>query len=120
VQQGILSLSAESQLTALLGDNGIVATRTITINAERICPWAKMRHARAQFRSAATLPLIPFSVDYIINIAGFEFSVGTGAALLPDGRTVTVGRAEFDALLGKRRTRAWVLVRKQVPMPARR
>jgi hypothetical protein len=43
-----------------------------------------------------------------------------GAALLPDGRTVTVGRAEFDAMLGKRRTRAWVLVRKQAPMPARR
>jgi hypothetical protein len=43
-----------------------------------------------------------------------------GAALLPDGRTVTVGRAEFDALLGKRRRRAWVLIRKQVPMPERR
>jgi hypothetical protein len=43
-----------------------------------------------------------------------------GAVLLPDGRTVTVGRAEFDALLGKRRTRAWVLIRRQAPMPARR
>jgi hypothetical protein len=44
-----------------------------------------------------------------------------GAALpLPDGRTVTVGRAEFDALWGERRTRAWVLIRKQAPMPARR
>jgi hypothetical protein len=43
-----------------------------------------------------------------------------GAAPLPDGRTVTVGRAEFDALLGRRRTRAWVLVRKQALMPARR
>ena len=43
-----------------------------------------------------------------------------GAVALPDGRIVTVGRAEFDALLGKRRMRAWVLVRKQVPMPARR
>jgi hypothetical protein len=43
-----------------------------------------------------------------------------GAALLPDGRSVTVGRAEFDALLGKRRTRAWVQIRKQAPMPARR
>ena len=42
------------------------------------------------------------------------------AVLLPDGRTVTVGRAEFDALLGKRRTRAWVLVRKHALIPARR
>jgi hypothetical protein len=38
----------------------------------------------------------------------------------PDGRTVTVGRAEFDALLGERRKRAWVIIRKQVPVPARR
>ena len=39
---------------------------------------------------------------------------------LPDGRTVTVGRAEFDALLGEHRKRAWVVIRKQAPMPARR
>jgi hypothetical protein len=31
-----------------------------------------------------------------------------------------VGRAEFDALLGERRKRAWVIIRKQAPMPARR
>ena len=43
-----------------------------------------------------------------------------GAVPLPDGRTVTLGRAEFDALLGERRKRAWVIIRKQVPMPARR
>ena len=43
-----------------------------------------------------------------------------GSTLLPDGRTVTVGRAEFDELLGEHRKRAWVLVRKQAPMPARR
>ena len=43
-----------------------------------------------------------------------------GAPSLPDGRTVTVGRAEFDALLGERRKRAWVTIRKQAPMPARR
>jgi hypothetical protein len=42
-----------------------------------------------------------------------------GAVLLPDGRTITVGRTEFDALLGERRKRAWVIVRKQAPMPAR-
>jgi hypothetical protein len=43
-----------------------------------------------------------------------------GAVPLPDGRTVTVGRAEFDALLGERGKRAWVVVRRQAPMPARR
>jgi hypothetical protein len=43
-----------------------------------------------------------------------------GTMPLPDGRTVTVGRAEFDALLGERRKRAWVVIRKQAPMPARR
>jgi hypothetical protein len=43
-----------------------------------------------------------------------------GAVPLPDGRTVTVGRAEFDAFLGERRKRVWVIIRKQAPMPARR
>lgn len=43
-----------------------------------------------------------------------------GAVPLADGRTVTVGRAEFDALLGERRKRAWVLIRKQAQMPVRR
>jgi hypothetical protein len=43
-----------------------------------------------------------------------------GAVPLPDGRTVTVGRAEFDALLGERRKQAWVIIREQVPMSARR
>jgi hypothetical protein len=42
------------------------------------------------------------------------------AVPLPDGRTVTVGRAEFDALLGERRRRAWVIIRKKTTMPARR
>jgi hypothetical protein len=43
-----------------------------------------------------------------------------GAMPLPDGRTVTVGRAEFDVLLGERRKRAWVIIRKKTPMPPRR
>jgi hypothetical protein len=43
-----------------------------------------------------------------------------GAVPLPDGRIVSVGRAEFDALLGERRRRAWVMIRKNTPMPARR
>jgi hypothetical protein len=51
--------------------------------------------------------------DLAVDAAG-------GAVPLPDGRTVTVGRAEFDALLGERRRRAWVIIRKKTPMPARR
>jgi hypothetical protein len=43
-----------------------------------------------------------------------------GPVPLPNGRTVTVGRVEFDALLGERRKRAWVIIRRQAPMPARR
>ena len=43
-----------------------------------------------------------------------------GAVPLPDGRTVTVGRAEHDALWGERRKRAWVTIRRNAPMPPRR
>ena len=43
-----------------------------------------------------------------------------GAVPLPDGRTVTVGRAEFDALLSGRCKRVWVTIRKNASMPARR
>jgi hypothetical protein len=34
------------------------------------------------------------------------------AVPLPDGRPVTLGRAEFEALPGKRRKRVWVMIRK--------
>jgi hypothetical protein len=43
-----------------------------------------------------------------------------GSVQLPDGRTVTTGRAEFDAAPSMQRRRAWVIVRKNAPMPARR
>jgi hypothetical protein len=43
-----------------------------------------------------------------------------GSVLLPDGRTITTGRGEFDAVPGTQRRRAWVIVRKNGPMPARR
>jgi hypothetical protein len=51
-------------------------------------------------------------------VAAVDASGGT--VPLHDGRTVNVGRAEFDALLGERRKRAWVIVRRQAPMPPRR
>jgi hypothetical protein len=43
-----------------------------------------------------------------------------GTVPLPDGRTVTVGRVEFDALPTGRCKRAWVTVRRNAPMPPRR
>jgi hypothetical protein len=51
-------------------------------------------------------------------VAAVEASGGTAPLL--DGRTVTLGRAEFDLLLDARRRRAWVIIRKQAPMPAGR
>ena len=43
-----------------------------------------------------------------------------GRVPLPDGRTVSTGRAEFDAVPGWQRRRAWVVIRKNAPMPPRR
>ena len=43
-----------------------------------------------------------------------------GKVPLPDGRTVMVGRAEFDALPTGRGKRAWVTVRRNASMPPRR
>jgi hypothetical protein len=43
-----------------------------------------------------------------------------GKVPLPDGRTVMVGRAEFDALPTGRVKRAWVTVRRNASMPPRR
>jgi hypothetical protein len=43
-----------------------------------------------------------------------------GKVPLPDGRTVTLGRAEFDALPSGRCKRAWVTVRRNASIPPRR
>ena len=43
-----------------------------------------------------------------------------GVVPLPDGRTVVVARAEFDAALTGRCKRAWVIIRRNAPMPPRR
>jgi hypothetical protein len=43
-----------------------------------------------------------------------------GWVSLPDGRAVSTGRAEFDAVPGRQRRRAWVVIRKNAPMPPRR
>ena len=61
-------------------------------------------------------PHLPRRLDHKFQLA----LLIVGASRFPDGRTVTVGRAEFDALLGERRKRARVIIRKQAPMPTRR
>jgi len=43
-----------------------------------------------------------------------------GSVALPDGRTVTVGRAEFDSILDRQRRRAWVIIRSNASIPSRR
>ena len=43
-----------------------------------------------------------------------------GRVPLLDGRIVSTGRAEFDAVPGRQRRRAWVVIRKNAPMPPRR
>jgi hypothetical protein len=43
-----------------------------------------------------------------------------GAITLPDGRTVTTARAEFDSALTGRRKRVWLMVRKNAHIPPRR
>ena len=43
-----------------------------------------------------------------------------GSVPLPDGRTVTVGRAEFESILDRQRKRAWVIIRSNAPLPSRR
>ncbi len=43
-----------------------------------------------------------------------------GSVPLPDGRTVTVGRAEFDSILDRQRRRAWVIIRSNASIPSRR
>jgi hypothetical protein len=48
-----------------------------------------------------------------------ERDLVAAAVPLPNGRAVTVGRADFDAVLVERRMRAWVIIRKQGSMPAR-
>lgn len=51
--------------------------RAITMSAELTCPWANIRRTRARSRSAAALRQRPSSENYIINIVGFEFPIGT-------------------------------------------
>jgi hypothetical protein len=50
------------------------------------------------------------------NLAAAVDAAG-GQVALSDGRTVSTGRAEFDAVLGRRRRRAWVVIRKNASMP---
>ena len=53
------------------------------------------------------------------NLAAAVDDAG-GQVALSDGRTVSTGLAEFNAVPGRRRRRAWVVIRQNAPMPPRR
>jgi hypothetical protein len=59
---------------------------------------------------------------YLIAERALVEAVDAAGGIVPlhDGRTVTVGRAEFDALPSGPRKRAWVTVRRNAPVPPRR
>ena len=48
------------------------------MNVERTYRWTRMPHSGVQFSLTAALPPSLFLADCIINIAEFEFSIGTG------------------------------------------
>ena len=80
-----------------------------------------MLQSRAQFRPAAVLLPALFSADCTINIAEFEFSIGTGAGwfwcprrrgFAPKGKAMgpfpTNYSAYRDALLSSDNNRCWL------------
>ena len=75
-------------------------------------------HARPQ--TANTTSEIESLVDRFLSaerdLASAVDAAG-GRVPLPDGRTISTGRAEFDALPGQQRRRAWVVIRKNALMP---
>ena len=69
-----MSLSLAKGICALC----CVRTSNITMSVELTCPWTKMRRFLGQWPPMVALPSVPFSADYITNIAGFEFPTETG------------------------------------------
>jgi hypothetical protein len=68
-----MSSSSASTISGLCSST----TRTITMNVERTYRWTRMLYSRVQFSSTAVLLPALFLADCIINIAEFEFSIGT-------------------------------------------
>ena len=52
------------------------------MNVERTYRWTRMLQSRVQFSPTAALPPTLYLADCIINIAEFEFSIGTGRTSL--------------------------------------
>ena len=112
-----MSSSSASAISGLC----YTTTRAITMNVERTCRWTRMLQSRAQFRPAAVLLPALFLADCTINIAEFEFSIGTGAGwfwcprrrgFAPKGKAMgpfpTNYSAYRDALLSSDNNRCWL------------
>ena len=123
----------------LINKKNVVATALGLYRIRKDDPWPTKSHPRAtghrnhksERRTLFNSEVRPYSwpcVYVFVSSWEYETELAHGdasdvvpkALYLPDGRSVTLGRAEFDALFGERRKRAWVMIRKQAPMPARR
>ena len=91
-----MSLSLAKGICALC----CVRTSNITMSVELTCPWTKMRRFLGQWPPMVALPSVPFSADYITNIAGFEFPTETGSRLpraVPRSRSRGVAAPQGNA-----------------------
>ena len=66
------------------------------MNVERTCRWTRMFQSRVRFSSTAALPPSLFLADCIINIAEFEFSIGTGIEKLKELNELSASMAIPD------------------------
>ena len=88
---------------------------------------AALAHAKAIGATIVFAKLDRLSIELLVqnyltaerNLVAAVDAAG-GAIDLPDGRTVTTARAEFDSALTGRRKRVWLILRKNALMPARR
>ena len=55
---------------------------------------------------------------YLMAERDLVAAIDAAGGSVPLGRTVTVGRAEFDSILDRQRRRAWVIIRSNAPMPS--
>jgi hypothetical protein len=94
------------------------------MNVERTYRWTRMPHFRVQFSLTAALPPSLFLADCIINIAEFEFSIGTGnvrRVVMQEGPPSLAGRpSPFDHVLGDARLPDLKPKLEQLSMNARR
>jgi hypothetical protein len=100
-----------------IGSIDLTADRFRRLRAALLLYLPRAQSARARMRGIEDLVETYLTAERDLVTA---VDAAGGSILLPDGRTVTTGRAEFDSVPGRQRRRAWVLVRRNAPMPPRR